>query len=73
MLTGTAFEAFAILALIAVVHAFVSSFIAARLSAGEKAAGEKAAGEKVGIKGVSGAATANFHRIPANDQVRNAA
>ena len=68
MLTGTAFEAFAILALIAVVHAFVSSFIAARLTAGEKADGEKAE-----IKGVSGVATATFHRIPANDQLRNAA
>jgi len=68
MLTGTTFEAVAILALIAVVHAFVSSLIAARLTAGEKADAEK-----VGIKGILGAATANFHRIPANDQVRNAA
>ena len=36
MLTGTTFEAVAILALIAVVHTFVSTFIVTRLTAGEK-------------------------------------
>ena len=36
MLTGTTFEAVVILALIAVVHTFVSSFIVARLTASEK-------------------------------------
>ena len=40
MLTGTTFEAVAILALIAVVHTVISTFIATRLSAGEKASGQ---------------------------------
>jgi hypothetical protein len=64
MLTGTTFEAVAILALIAVVHTFVSSFIVARLTASEKTE----AGESVQAT-VSGA----FSRMPANDQMRKAA
>ncbi len=40
MLTGTTFEAVAILALIAVAHTVISTVIAKRLSAGEKASGQ---------------------------------
>ena len=64
MLTGTTFEAVAILALIAVVHTFVSSFIVARLTAGEKTAVRKSV--RATVSGV-------FGRVPANDQLSKAA
>ena len=68
MLTGTTFEAVTILALIAVAHTLVSTFIATRLSAGEKATGEKS-----GAARVSAPATPAFGRTPANDQLAKAA
>jgi len=63
MLTGTTFEAIAILALIAVAHAIVSTFIATRLVAGEKS-------EATGVSAITVPA---FGRTPANDQIRKAA
>jgi hypothetical protein len=64
MLTGTTFEAVAILALIAVVHTFVSSFIVARLTASEKTEA---------AEGVQAKVSATFGRVPANDHLRKAA
>jgi len=64
MLTGTTFEALAILALIAVVHTFVSGFIAVLLTAGEKAEAKES---------VQASISGTFGRIAANDQVRKAA
>ena len=63
MLTGTTFEALALLALIAVVHTLVSTFIATRLTAGEKADAVR----------VSTSTTPAFGRTPANDQFAKAA
>ena len=63
MLTGTTFEALAILALIAVVHTLVSTFLATRLSVGEKADAAR----------VSAPIAPAFGRTPANDQLAKAA
>jgi hypothetical protein len=63
MLTGTTFEAIAILALIAVVHTIVSTFIATRLAAGEKSDTMR----------VSATTAPAFGRTPANDQLAKAA
>jgi hypothetical protein len=68
MLTGTTFEAIAILALIAVAHTVISTVIAKRLSAGEKASGQNS-----GTTGVSATATPIFGSKPANDQFSRAA
>jgi hypothetical protein len=68
MLTGTTFEAIAILALIAVAHTVISTVIAKRLSAGEKASGQKPS-----ATGVSASATPAFGSTPANDQFAKAA
>jgi hypothetical protein len=68
MLTGTTFEAVAILALIAVAHVVISTAIAKRLSAGEKASGQNSGGT-----GVSASATPVFGSTPANDQFAKAA
>jgi hypothetical protein len=68
MLTGTTFEAVAILALIAVAHTVISTVIAKRLSAGEKASGQKS-----GVTGVSATVTPVFGSTPANDQFAKAA
>jgi hypothetical protein len=64
MLTGTTFETVALLTLIAVVHTFVSSFIVARLTAGEKTEARK---------GIQASISRVFGRVPANDQMRKAA
>ena len=63
MLTGTTFEALAILALIAVAHTIVSTFIATRLSAGEKSDAMR----------VSATIAPAIVGTPANDQIRKAA
>jgi MFS superfamily sulfate permease-like transporter len=68
MLTGTTFEAVAILALIAVAHTVISTVIAKRLSAGEKASGQNS-----GATGVSTTAIPVFGSTPANDQFSRAA
>jgi hypothetical protein len=68
MLTGTTFEAVAILALIAVAHAVISTVIAKRLSAGEKASGQNSS-----ATGVFTSATQVFGSTPANDQLSRAA
>ena len=68
MLTGTTFEAIAILALIAVAHTTISTVIAKRLSSGEKASGQNS-----GATGVSATATPVFGSTPANDQFAKAA
>ena len=68
MLTGTTFEAIAILALIAVAHAVISTVIAKRLSAGEKASGQNSS-----AMGVFASATPAFGSTPANDQFAKAA
>jgi hypothetical protein len=68
MLTGTTFEAVAILALITVAHAVISTVIAKRLSAGEKASAQNS-----GATGVSATTTSAFGSTPANDQFAKAA
>lgn len=68
MLTGTTFEAVAILALIAVAHAVISTVIAKRLSAGEKALAQNS-----GATRVSATAGPVFGSTPANDQFAKAA
>ena len=68
MLTGTTFEAVAILAVIAVAHAVISTVIAKRLSAGEKAAGQNA-----GAARVFASTTPVSGSTPANDQFAKAA
>jgi hypothetical protein len=68
MLTGTTFEAVAILALIAVAHTVISTVIAKRLSAGEKASGQN-----LSDTGVSATVTPVFGSTPANDQFSKAA
>jgi hypothetical protein len=68
MLTGTTFEAIAILALIAVAHTVISTVIAKRLSAGEKASVQNS-----GATGVSATITPTFGSTPANDQFAKAA
>ena len=65
MLTGTTFEAVAILALIAVAHTIVSTFIATRLSAGEKASGQSS-----DTTGVSATATPAFGQHAGQRSVR---
>ena len=68
MLTGTTFEAIAILALIAVAHTVISTVIAKRLSAGEKASVQNS-----GATGVSATIAPAFGSTPANDQFAKAA
>ena len=68
MLTGTTFEAVAILALIAAAHTIISTVIAKRLSAGEKASGQIS-----GAMGVSTASATAFGGPAANDQFAKAA
>jgi hypothetical protein len=63
MLTGTIFEVVALLAVLAVVHAVVSTFIARQLTRSEQASVE--------VQG--NVFNGNFARRPANDQLRNAA
>jgi hypothetical protein len=63
MLTGTTLEVVALLALIAVVHAVVSTFIARRLVRNEQAS----------IKAQNNVLPGNFARNVANDQLRKAA
>ena len=63
MLTGSTLEVVALLALIAVVHAVVSTFIARRLARNEQAAVEAQNNVLVG----------NFTRNVANNQLRKAA
>lgn len=68
MLTGTTFEAVAILALIAVAHAVISTVIAKRLSAGEKASGQNSVATSA-----YASATPDFGSMPANDRFAKAA
>ena len=68
MLTGTTFEAVAILALIAVAHTVISTVIAKRLSASEKASGKNSS-----ATGVFTSTTPAFGSTPANDQFAKAA
>ena len=63
MLTGTTFEVVAVLALLAVVHAVVSTFIARQLVRNEQASVE--------IR--NNVLPGNFARSAANDQPRKAA
>ena len=63
MLTGTTLEVAALLALIAVVHAIVSTFIARRLVRNEQAS----------IEAQNNVLAGNFVRNVANDQLRKAA
>jgi len=63
MLTGTTVEVVALLALIAVVHAVVSTFIARHLVRTEQASFETQ----------NNVLTGNFARNTANDQLRKAA
>lgn len=68
MLTGTTFEAVVILALIAAAHTVISTVIAKRLSASEKASAQNS-----GATGVSAIITPAFGSTPANDQFAKAA
>jgi len=68
MLTGTTFEAVAILALIVVAHTVISTVIAKRLSASEKASGQNSS-----ATGVFTSTTPAFGSTPANDQFSKAA
>lgn len=68
MLTGTTFEAVAILALIAAAHTVISTVIAKRLSASEKASAQNSV-----ATGVSTTNTPAFGSTPANDQFAKAA
>ena len=63
MLTGTTLEVAALLALIAVVHAIVSTFIARQLVRNEQAS----------IEAQNNVLAGNFARNVANDQLRKAA
>jgi hypothetical protein len=63
MLTGTTLEVVALLGLIAVVHATVSTFIARRL----------VRNEQVSIEAQNNVLPGNFARNVANDQLRKAA
>ena len=63
MLTGTTLEVVALLALLAVVHAVVSTFIARRLIRNEQALAETQ----------NNVISGNFARPSANDQLRKAA
>jgi hypothetical protein len=63
MLTGTTLEVVALLALIAVVHAIVSTFIARRLVRNEQAS----------IEAQNNVLAGNFTQNVANDQLRKAA
>ena len=63
MLTGTTLEVAALLALIAVVHAIVSTFIARQLVRDEQAS----------IEAQNNVLPGNFARTVANDQLRKAA
>ena len=63
MLTGTTLEVIALLALSAVVHAIVSTFIARRLVRNEQAS----------IEAQNNVLAGNFVRNVANDQLRKAA
>jgi hypothetical protein len=63
MLTGTTLEVVAFLAVLAVVHAVVSTFIARRLVRNEQAA----------VETQNNVISGNFARTSANDQLRTAA
>jgi len=63
MLTGTALDTVVVLALIAVVHLVVSTFIATRLTRTEQTATESR----------TQAPNAAFSKVSANDQFRKAA
>jgi Na+-transporting methylmalonyl-CoA/oxaloacetate decarboxylase gamma subunit len=63
MLTGTTLEVVALLALLAVVHAVVSTFIARQLVHNEQASAETR----------NNVISGNFARASANDQLRKAA
>jgi hypothetical protein len=63
MLTGTTLEVVALLALLAVVHAVVSTFIARQLVRNEQAA----------VEPQNNVISGNFARTSANDQLRKAA
>jgi hypothetical protein len=63
MLTGTILEVVALLALLAVVHAVVSTFIARQLVRNEQAA----------VETQNNVISGNFARTSANDQLRKAA
>jgi hypothetical protein len=63
MLTGTTLEVVALLALIAVVHAVVSTFIARQLVRNEQAS----------VESQNNVISGNFARTSANDQLRKAA
>jgi hypothetical protein len=63
MLTGTTLEVVALLALLAVVHAVVSTFIARQLVRTEQAA----------VETQNNVISGNFARPSANDQLRKAA
>jgi len=63
MLTGTTLEVVALLALIAVVHAIVSTFIVRQLVRNEQAS----------IEAQNNVLAGNFVRNVANDQLRKAA
>jgi hypothetical protein len=63
MLTGTTLEVVALLAVLAVVHAVVSTFIARKLVRTEQAS----------VETRNNVLPGNFARRPANDQLRKAA
>ena len=63
MLTGTAFDTVVVLALIAIAHLVVSTFIATRLTRAEQTATEPR----------TPARNAAFSQVSANDQFRKAA
>ena len=63
MLTGTSLEVVVFLAVLAVVHAVVSTFIARRLVRNEQAA----------VEAQNNVISGNFARTSANDQFRTAA
>jgi hypothetical protein len=63
MLTGSTFEIVVVLALIAIIHTVVSTFIARKLARDEQALAETSNNVLVGT----------FDRMPANDQLRKAA
>lgn len=63
MLTGTTFEVVALLAVLAVVHAVVSTFIARRL----------VRTEQTSVEPRNNVVSANFGQNAANDQIRWAA
>ena len=63
MLTGTTLEVVALLAVLAVIHAVVSTFIARQLVRNEQAS----------VETQNNVISGNFARTPANDQARRAA